>query len=224
MYFSTRGAHQNFKQRLCKMKKIRRYTFLFLLLPVVGYSQKTDSTNKNWAFDAVVLFNFIQDDFFVTPMVNADKNKLHLESRYNYEDIKTVSFFGGYNFTGGHNIEYRITPILGVALGNTEGIAPGLKIDLTWGGFRLYSEMEYLININDKTNSFYFNWRDLTYAPKDWLWVGVTGQRTRMYANDLDIQRGFVAGLSRKNMYFTGYLLNPFTENTLGILGFGISF
>ncbi len=84
--------------------------------------------------------------------------------------------------------------------------------------------MEYLININDKTNSFYFNWSEFTYAPKDWFWVGITGQRTRIYANDLDIQRGFLAGLSRKNMYLTGYLLNPFTENTLGILGLGISF
>lgn len=206
------------------MNKIRRHTFLLLLLPVVGFSQKTDSTNNKWEVNTVALFNFIPNYFFVTPIVNIDKNELHLESRYNYEDLKTISFFGGYNFTGGNKIKYLITPILGMALGNTYGIAPGLKIDLTWGGFRLYSEMEYLININDKTNSFYFNWSELTYAPKDWLWVGVTGQRTRIYANDLDIQRGFVAGLSRKNMYFTGYLLNPFTENTLGILGFGISF
>lgn len=190
----------------------------------MGFSQKADSTNNKWVVNAVALFNFIPNYFFVTPIVNVDKNELHLESRYNYEDLRTISFFGGYNFTGGNKFQYVITPILGVALGNTEGIAPGLKIDLTWGGFRLYSEMEYLININDKMNSFYFNWSELTFAPKDWFWVGVTGQRTRIYANDLDIQRGFLAGLSRKNFYFTGYLLNPFTENTLGILGFGISF
>lgn len=206
------------------MKKNICFIYVLLFLPFAGFSQKTDSTKKNWAVDAVLLFNFIKDDFFVTPMINADKNKLHLEGRYNYEDIKTVSFFGGYNFTGGHKIEYRFTPILGVVLGNTNGIAPGLKIDLTWGGFRLYSEMEYLININDKTNSFYFNWSELTYAPKDWFWVGVTGQRTRIYGNALDIQRGFLVGLSSKNLYFTGYLLNPFTENTLGIIGLGISF
>jgi hypothetical protein len=206
------------------MKKNTCFFYLILFLPFLGFSQKTDSTNKTWTFNAVALFNIIQDDFFITSIVNADKNKLHLESRYNYEDIKTVSFFGGYNFTGGNKIKYRFTPILGVVLGNTDGIAPGLKIELTSGGFRLYSEMEYVFNFNEKTYSFYFNWSELTYSPKDWFWVGITGQRTRIYANDLDIQRGFLAGLRRKNIFFIGYLLNPFTENTFGILGFGISF
>ena len=75
------------------MKKITCVLYMMLFLPFAGFSQKTDSTNNKWAVDAVALFNFIQDDFFVTPIINADKNKLHLESRYNYEDIKTVSFF-----------------------------------------------------------------------------------------------------------------------------------
>ncbi len=206
------------------MKKNTCFFYMLLFLPILGFSQKTDSTNNKWVVNAMALFNFIPDYFFVTPVVNVDKNELHLESRYNYEDLKTISFFGGYNFTGGKKIEYIITPILGVALGNTDGIAPGLKIDLNWGRFRFYSEMEYLINLNVKTNSFYFNWSEISYAPKDWFWVGVTGQRTRIYANDLDIQRGFLAGLRWKNMYTVGYLLNPFTQNTLGIVGLGIIF
>ena len=170
------------------MKKYSRISFLFVLLPFMGFSQKTDSTNNKWVVNAVALFNFIPNYFFVTPVVNIDKNELHLESRYNYEDLKTISFFGGYNFIGGNKFQYIITPILGVALGNTDGIAPGLKIDLNWKRFRFYSEMEYLININDNASSFYFNWSEISYAPKEWFWVGVTAQRTRIYANDLDIQ------------------------------------
>lgn len=206
------------------MKKYCGITLLFLLLPFMGFSQKTDSTNNKWVVHALALFNFIPNYFFVTPIVNVDKNEIHLESRYNYEDLKTISFFGGYNFIGGNKFTYIITPILGVALGNTDGIAPGLKIDLNWKRFRFYSEMEYLININDKASSFYFNWSEISYSPKDWFWVGVTAQRTRIYANDVEIQRGFVAGLRRKNMYAAGYLLNPFTENTIGILALGIFF
>jgi hypothetical protein len=206
------------------MKKNSRITLLFLLLPFMGFSQKTDSTNNKWVVNALALFNFIPNYFFVTPVVNVDKNAIHLESRYNYEDLKTISFFGGYNFIGGNKFQYIITPILGVALGNTDGIAPGLKIDLNWKRFRFYSEMEYLININDKASSFYFNWSEISYSPKDWFWVGISAQRTRIYANDVEIQRGFVAGLRRKNMYAAGYLLNPFTENTIGILALGIIF
>jgi hypothetical protein len=206
------------------MKKNSRITLLLVLLPFMGFSQKTDSTNNKWVVHALTLFNIIPNYFFVTPIVNVDKNEIHLESRYNYEDLKTISFFGGYNFIGGNKFTYIITPILGVALGNTDGIAPGLKIDLNWKRFRFYSEMEYLININVKTNSFYFNWSEFSYAPKDWFWVGITAQRTRIYANDVEIQRGFVAGLRRKNVYAAGYLLNPFTENTIGIVGLGIIF
>ncbi|MGL6268892.1 MAG: hypothetical protein ACRC2O_13260 [Chitinophagaceae bacterium] len=206
------------------MKKNSRISFLLVLLPFIGFSQKTDSTNNKWEVNAVALLNFIPNYFFVTPVVNIDKNELHLESRYNYEDLKTISFFGGYNFTGGNKLQYVITPILGVVMGNTDGIAPGLKIDLNRGRFRFYSEMEYLFSINGRASSFYFNWSEFSYAPTDWFWVGVTAQRTHIYANDVKIQRGFLAGLRRKNIYTIGYLLNPFTENTIGIAGLGIIF
>jgi hypothetical protein len=206
------------------MKKIILYISLLLLLPFMGFSQQPDSKKNKWAVEASALLYFIPDDFFVLPIVKADKNKLHLEGRYNYEDRKTVSFFGGYNFTGGNKIEYTITPMLGIALGNSDGIAPGLEMDFTWGKFELYSEMEYLFEFNEKSNSYYYNWTEFTFAPKEWLWVGITGQRTRLYQTSLDIQRGLLAGLSWKNASVSGYLFNPFTDDTFGILSLSISF
>jgi hypothetical protein len=206
------------------MKKITCHFCLLLLLPIAGFSQKTDSVKHKWSIDASVLFYFIPEDFFILPIIKADKNKLHLETRYNYEDRNTYSFFGGYNFTGGKKIEYTITPMLGAVIGNSDGIAPGLEMDFRLGKFELYSEMEYLIEFNDKSKGYYYNWTEITYAPRDWLWLGITGQRTRLYQSSLDIQRGILGGLSWGNFSATGYLFNPFSEDTFVLVSLGISF
>jgi len=206
------------------MKKITCYFCLLLLLPIAGFSQKTDSVKHKWTVDASALFYFIPEDFFILPIVKADKNKLHLEMRYNYEDRNTYSVFGGYNFTGGKKIEYTITPMLGAVLGNSDGIAPGLEMDFTLGKFELYSEMEYLIEFNDKSNGYLYNWTEITFAPRDWLWIGITGQRTRLYQSSLDIQRGILGGLSWGNFSATGYLFNTFSEDTFVLVSLGISF
>lgn len=206
------------------MKKNILYIYLLLLLPITGLSQQMDSIQKKWDIEASALFYFIPEDFFILPIIKADKNKLHLESRYNYEDRKTVSLFGGYNFTGGEKIEYTITPMVGAVIGNSDGIAPGLEMDFTLGKFEFYTEMEYLFELNDKTNSFYYMWSELTFAPKDWLWVGITGQRTRLYESNLEIQKGILAGLSLGDLTFTGYLFNPFSDNPFVIASLAINF
>jgi hypothetical protein len=206
------------------MKKNILYFFLFVCLPFSALSQQTDSTKNKWSVEASSLFYFITEDFFILPIIKADKNKLHLESRYNYEDRKTVSFFGGYNFTGGNKIGYTITPMLGAVLGNSDGVAPGLEMDFTLGKFELYSEMEYLIEFNDKSKGYYYNWTELTYAPREWLWVGITGQRTRLYQSNLDIQRGILAGLGLNNLSLTGYMFNAFTEDLFLLVNLSIRF
>lgn len=206
------------------MKKTICYISLLFMIPISVFSQKTDSTKNKWTVEVSALSYIIPDDFFVLPIVKADKNKLHLESRYNYEDRKTVSFFAGYNFSGGNKIEYTITPMLGAVLGNSDGIAPGLEMDFTLGKFELYSEMEFLFEFNDKSNSYYYNWSELTFAPKDWLWGGITVQRTRLYETSLDVQWGILAGMSWKKASVTGYLFNPFTDDTFAILSLAISF
>jgi hypothetical protein len=206
------------------MKKNILYLFLFVCLPFTVLSQQTDSAKKKWSVEASALFYFIPEDFFILPIIKADKNKIHLESRYNYEDRKTVSFFAGYNFSGGKKIEYTITPMLGAVLGNSDGIAPGLEMDFTSGKFELYSEMEFLFEFNDISNGYYYNWTELTYAPRDWLWVGITGQRTRLYQSSLDIQRGILAGVGLKNVALSGYMFNAFTEDLFLIVNLSIRF
>lgn len=203
------------------MKNILFIATLVILSGTNLFAQETESTpEKKWNFGADMNMYFFPDEFIGLPVFRADKNKLHLEARYNYEDLETFSGWVGYNFTGGKKIEYAITPMVGGVVGLSNGIAPGLEFTFTYKSFEWYAESEYLFETESNENNFYYMWSDITYSPKDWLWVGISGQRTRLYQTDLDIQRGLLVGGSYKSFELTGYLYNlgfddPFVLITL---------
>jgi hypothetical protein len=191
----------------------------FFILVFNGKAQEKESL-RPWAISADLNTYIFSDYVFLLPVLKADKGALHLEARYNYEDMNTFSAWAGYNISGGKKWEYTFTPMLGGVIGNSNGLAPGLEFILAHKKFELYSESEYLFEFSDKTYSFFYNWTDFTYSPKDWLWFGISGQRTRLYQTDLEIQRGLIIGGGLKNWEFTGYLYNigfdePFVILTL---------
>jgi hypothetical protein len=189
----------------------------------MGYAQ---SDSSQWNFSTDVNFYLIPDDFFILPVFRADKNKLHLEARYNYEDRETFSGWFGYNFIGGNgnNFDYTITPMLGGVVGNSDGMAAGLEITLTYKRFELYTESENFFDFESSSNNYFYNWSDLTYSPIDWLWFGISGQRTRLYQTDLDIQRGLIVGASLKNLSLNTYLYNIGFDDPFFIITLSASF
>jgi hypothetical protein len=67
------------------------------------------------------------------PIFTADRNeRLHLEARYNYENLETGSLWMGYDFSVGHKLVLNATPMLGGVFGRSAGIAPGYEISLTY--------------------------------------------------------------------------------------------
>ncbi|HEY3430093.1 MAG TPA: hypothetical protein VGK39_05400 [Cyclobacteriaceae bacterium] len=195
------------------------FSFAFLLISMIGTAQ---SDSSQWNFSTDVNFYLIPDDFFALPVFRADKNKLHLEARYNYEDRETFSGWIGYNFIGGEDWEYIITPMAGGVVGNSDGLAAGLEITLTYKNFELYTESENFFDFDSRDNNYFYNWTDLTYSPTDWLWLGISGQRTRLYQTDLDIQRGLLVGAALKNWELSTYCYNlgfddPFFLVTLSV-------
>ncbi len=199
-----------------------------ILLLVFGisslFAQEVSSDSSVWQFNANANFYFIPDDFFVLPVFRADRNKLHLEARYNYEDRQTFSGWVGYNFSGGSKLEYTLTPMIGGVVGLSDGIAPGLEVTFNYKGFELYSESEYYVDFETRENNFLYTWTDLTYSPTDWLWLGISGQRTRLYQTDLDIQRGLLVGGGLKNWELTSYFYNLGFDYTFFLLAVSVSF
>ena len=161
-----------------------------------------------WAFDATANLIFMNNDFFVMPIATADRGYLHLEGRYNYEDRNTTSLWVGVNFHFGEINTLDLTPMVGVVFGNTTGIAPGMRLTFAHKRFELYSENEYLISLDDVYLNFFYSWTDLSYSPSDWFSFGISGQRTRMYQNSVDIQRGVFSTFNYKKANLTGYWYN----------------
>jgi hypothetical protein len=183
-----------------------------LILISFDISQAQDSITipeKKWSFGADYNMYFYKNDYVGLPVFRADKNKLHLEARYNYEDLKTFSAWIGYNFKGGNEFEYFITPMIGGVVGLSDGIAPGLEFTFTYKGFELYNESEYMFDINTKENNFLYTWTDLSYSPKDWFWFGVSSQSTQMYQTSADFQPGVLLGGSFRNFEVTTYYYSP---------------
>jgi hypothetical protein len=163
-----------------------------------------------WSFSASAYSYIVPDSTdYVQPTLSADHDWLHLEARYNYEALETGSAWLGYNFSGGEKLTWELTPMLGGVFGNMTGIAPGYKGSLSWWKLQLYSEGEFAIDVGDASESFFYNWSELTVSPLDWFRFGLVTQRVRAYQTDRDVQRGVLAGISLKHLDFTTYVLNP---------------
>jgi hypothetical protein len=162
-----------------------------------------------WEF-SVALFGYIvpEGPNFFLPIATADREWLHLEGRYNYEDQETGSLWAGYNLGWGEEVTFEVTPMIGAVFGNTSGVAPGLLMTIAWWQLDLYTESEYLFDSEDSENDFFYTWAELGYSPLEWLRAGLVIQRTRAYETELEIGRGIFAGATVDRFDFGCYLLN----------------
>jgi hypothetical protein len=179
----------------------------------------------DWSFSASAYTYIVPDSGnYVQPTVTVDRRWLHLEARYNYEDRETASVWVGYNFSVGEKLSLDITPMIGGVFGNTAGIASGLRGSLKWWRLEFYGEAEYLFNTRERADSFFYLWSELTVSPVDWLRAGLVAQRTRAYESELDIQRGFLVGLSYKKVEVAGHVFNPDKDKPTYVISVRIEF
>jgi len=180
---------------------------------------------KAWSFSASAYTYVLPDDpNYVQPTFAADRGWLHLEGRFNYEDLDTGSAWFGYNFSVGETVTLDITPMVGVVFGNTAGIAPGYKGSLGWRRLALSSETEFVIDTGSPDDSFLYTWSEFEVAPVDWCRFGLVVQRTKAYQTEFDIQRGFFVGVSYKGLDVTTYVFNPDASRPTVVVGVGLSF
>jgi hypothetical protein len=134
---------------------------------------------------------------------------LHLEARYNYEARETASAWLGANFTFGEDLELGLIPMVGGVFGQTSGIATGLTITLAWGPLALWSQSEYVFDLADSSNDFFYVWSELSVTWPEWLRAGVVLQRTRVFQTKTEVQGGPLLGVSFWKLSATAYLFAP---------------
>ena len=157
-----------------------------------------------------VLYGWVvpEQDNFGMAQAWLDVRRLHIEGRYNYEGLRTGSLFVGANATAGDKIAIAATAMMGAVFGDTDGIAPGFRITVTWWKLDLSTEDEIVIDPWNVENSFVYSWSELGLSPWDWLRVGVVAQRMRVLRTELDFERGLFAGVSFGKLTATVYELN----------------
>jgi hypothetical protein len=176
---------------------------------VAAHAQSATPQAADWDFSAEVSAYVVPDGGnYVESVMTADRRGLHLEGRYNYEDLRTASVWIGYNVSVGRNVSLQYTPMVGGVFGNMTGIAPGQRITLDWRRLEFYTENELVFNTRASEHIFY-SWSELTISATDWLRIGLVGQRARIVQTDRDFDRGLLLGFNYKRVGFTAYALNP---------------
>jgi hypothetical protein len=161
---------------------------------------------------------------YTSAIATADRGALHLEARANYESIGARSAFLGWNFSGGKEITWELTPLLGGAWGATQAFVPGLEASAAWGKFDFYVEAEYVRDNKQDDASYAYAWSELGFQPFKWLRIGVAGQRTRAYGGDREFQRGPLAQVTWGPVTIGGYWFNPGSSDQVFVGMIGVAF
>jgi hypothetical protein len=183
-----------------------------------------DTGQAPWS-GSVSLFTYAlpDDDSLVQPTVAVDHDWLHLEVRFNYEDIDTASVWAGRTFSAGERLAFEITPMAGAVFGETNGLALGYAGSLTWRRLDLSSETEYVVASGDADN-FLYTWSELGWSPVPWFRGGLSVQRTRIYQTEFDLQRGFFGAFTVRRWELSAYVFNPDADDPTVVVGVGVAF
>jgi hypothetical protein len=161
---------------------------------------------------------------YLQPTVTADRGGLHLEARYNYEDIHTGSLFVGGNHQLGQKLTLELTPMLGAVFGRTNGISLALELTLSWSSLELTSESEYLVIAGDPASSFFYSWSEATVGLWDWLRAGLAVQRTKIVATPEVVAAGPMVRASAGRFDGAVYWFDPFASGQFVVIEAGATF
>lgn len=178
-----------------------------------------------WSFSASVFGYFVRDDDdYIQPTFTADYGALHLEARYQYEARETGSVWVGYNWSGGDQVRWEFTPMLGGVIGETMGVAPGFRGSVVWWWLEFSTEGECVIDAADTSDSFLYNWSELALVPVDWFRAGVATQRTRTYDSDREVSWGPMVGFTLGPFDLAAYGFDLDQETPTLVLALGVEF
>ena len=190
--------------------------------PFEADSKKSDT---KWEF-SLSTFTFLAQHArdYANPNLRADRGWLHLEARYNYEELKTGSVWLGWNFGTGKKLQFEVTPMLGGIFGDITGIAPGYTITIRYKPFKLSTQGEYFFDAGTSSGNFFYSWSELSASPADWLRLGIVVERTQASGFSSDVRRGPLVGFKYKEVDLTTYWLAPGSDEATFVFAVTFNF
>jgi len=161
---------------------------------------------------------------YLSAVVTADKGPLHLEAHWAYEARDTLSLFAGKTFPIAGDISGTVTPRLGIAGGEEQGLIPAINLALDWSKLSFYTDFEYMIGLSSDTSDFLYSWTELQWAFTERFSAGLVGQRTHTYAQELEVDRGLMFSWALGRVRATGYFFNLDQSDPYFMLAVGAGF
>ena len=149
---------------------------------------------------------------------------LRVEARHNYEARGGTSAFLGWKFSGGNEVTYEVTPILGGLFGAAHGVVPGVEASVGWRSLDVYVEAEYVHDTKHRDDSYFYTWNELGWRPVEHVRLGLVGQRTRIVHDDRSLQRGLFAQLTFEHASVSVYAFNPDLGSRYAVVALALSF
>lgn len=177
-----------------------------------------------WEFSITAYPTSVRGDENYTSFIAiADRGALHFEARVNYESIGARSAFVGWTFDGGEDVTWSLTPLLGGAWGTTKAFVPGLEATVAWRALDVYVEAEYVYT-GEGADRYLYAWSELGFRPVEWLRIGVSSQRTRIYGGDRGFEVGPFGQVTFGPVTVGAFWFNPGSSDQVVVGTIGASF
>lgn len=160
----------------------------------------------------------------VVPIVHVENGKgWCAEARYNYEEVKTFSFYLGKSWSREGRISWTATPMAGIVAANYKGGSAALNLDLSGRKFFLSAQSQFTMAMDAENTNFFYNWSELAYAVSDHFFSGLTLQYTRQQGSN-NMEPGLLAGVSFGDISLPVYIFHPFRAGRYVVLGLEYEF
>jgi hypothetical protein len=205
---------------------VRAFAFALVLTATTPAAAGAESAARapapeatRWEWGPSILWYVLPGEKdYLQPTLTVDRGWLHLEGRYNYEARETGSAWIGWNLSFGEELRLGLIPMVGGVFGQMRGIAPGFTITLEWGPLALWHQSEYVFDLADSAQSFYYLWSELSVTGPEWLRVGVVLQRSRAFQTSTVVQGGPLLGASFWKLTATVYFFAPGQDDQFVVL------
>jgi hypothetical protein len=146
-------------------------------------------------------------------------NHWYGEIRYNYENAKSYSLYGGRTFSKNGDLSWSVTAFGGLVMGRYKGFSTGTNVDMRVSKLYFSSDSQYTRAAGEGYPDFFYAWSELGYQVSSRLFGGLALQQTRYFPSGGKWELGMEAGISFKSWSIPLYLFNPAGRERYVVLG-----
>lgn len=162
------------------MKK-QYFIIIFIFITNFGFGQDNEGFIKYAGIYTAVQWSK-GEDVLIIPQLYYYENDYYIEARFNYEEKNAFSLYLGRSFSGSGKTDYEIVPVVGLVIGESVSLSPGLISDIRFNRFSLSSETQFTIDLNGLNDYYFWDWTKFNFQVNKYFGAG--GGMQFLYPNN----------------------------------------